>query len=205
MSPRSKEQSEQIRTERQAQILDAAWHVFGRKGFHSTKVSDIASQAGVSQGTIYWYFPSKDELFLSLFEQWLERLDATFGQIDAIETTATEKVHLYGQAIARFMLDARPMLPVLVEFWTHAPHNETVCQGFRQLFARYRTDWSRVIGEGIVAGEFREEVNAEHLVSVTMAVADGLVLQWLVDPQAVDWEAIVASLVDIILRGIARR
>ncbi|GAG16406.1 unnamed protein product, partial [marine sediment metagenome] len=54
---------EQVREERRQQILEAALEVFSRKGYHVTNVSDVAAQAGVSQGTIYWYFDSKDELF----------------------------------------------------------------------------------------------------------------------------------------------
>ncbi len=47
--------------ERRQQILTAALDMFGEKGFHATNVSDVASRAGISQGTIYLYFKSKDE------------------------------------------------------------------------------------------------------------------------------------------------
>ena len=65
---------EQVREERRQQILEAALKVFSQKGFHAANVSDVAAQAGVSQGTIYWYFDSKDDLFmaalLSVFEEF---------------------------------------------------------------------------------------------------------------------------------------
>ena len=44
------------RRERRRQILNAALEVFSQKGFHAANVSDVAARAGVSQGTIYWYF-----------------------------------------------------------------------------------------------------------------------------------------------------
>src|ERR1700689_178642 len=55
-------------------ILDAAVRVFAKKGFHATRVSEVAKAAGVADGTIYLYFKSKDELLVSLFEDRVERL-----------------------------------------------------------------------------------------------------------------------------------
>jgi len=52
-------------------ILDAAIKVFARQGFHSTRVSDIADEAGVAYGLVYHYFNSKDEVLNELFtERW---------------------------------------------------------------------------------------------------------------------------------------
>ena len=83
---------EQAREERRGQILEAALAVFSDKGYHATNVSDVAAKAGVSQGTIYWYFDSKDELFkaaiLAVFEQF--GADTMIGMLD--HETATEKL-----------------------------------------------------------------------------------------------------------------
>ncbi|HYU61549.1 MAG TPA: helix-turn-helix domain-containing protein, partial [Solirubrobacterales bacterium] len=52
-------------------ILDAAIRVLARQGFHSTRVSDIADEAGVAYGLVYHYFKSKDEVLNELFsERW---------------------------------------------------------------------------------------------------------------------------------------
>src|ERR1019366_6865640 len=55
-------------------ILEAAVRVFARKGFHATRVSEVAKAAGVADGAIYLYFESKDRLLISLFEHRVERL-----------------------------------------------------------------------------------------------------------------------------------
>src|SRR5438445_7394577 len=61
-------------------ILDAAVCVFARKGFHSSRVGDIAEEAGVAHGLLYHYFSSKDEVLETIFrENWsvlLERIHA---------------------------------------------------------------------------------------------------------------------------------
>lgn len=69
MSTRTRQRravSEQDKTQRRDQIMAAAKEVFARKGFHDTTIADIARQAGLSYGSVYWYFESKDELFHAL-------------------------------------------------------------------------------------------------------------------------------------------
>lgn len=58
---------------RRAQILDAATRVFAEKGFHRATIKDIARTAGIADGTIYTYFPSKTEVLLAI----LNRLNET--------------------------------------------------------------------------------------------------------------------------------
>ena len=66
--------------EKRRVILDAAVRVFARKGFHASRVGDIAEEAGVAHGLLYHYFSSKDEVLETIFrEHWtalLERIHA---------------------------------------------------------------------------------------------------------------------------------
>jgi AcrR family transcriptional regulator len=64
--PRTKEQFEEIRKSSKQKILDAALEVFAREGYHSSSVGSIAKTAGISQGLMYNYFKSKDELLNEL-------------------------------------------------------------------------------------------------------------------------------------------
>jgi AcrR family transcriptional regulator len=58
--------SAEDKSQRRDQIVAAAKKVFARKGFHDTTIADIAKQAGLAYGSVYWYFDSKDELFHAL-------------------------------------------------------------------------------------------------------------------------------------------
>ncbi|MGB8389728.1 TetR/AcrR family transcriptional regulator [Mycobacterium sp.] len=58
--------SDEDKSKRRDEILSAAKEVFARKGFHATTIADIAKQAGLAYGSVYWYFDSKDELFHAL-------------------------------------------------------------------------------------------------------------------------------------------
>lgn len=72
MSPRTKEQIEEIRQRSKQQILEAALSLFAHQGFHNTTISQIARKAGVSKGLIYNYFSSKEDLVGGIIEEAME-------------------------------------------------------------------------------------------------------------------------------------
>lgn len=75
-APRRRAVSERDKELRREAILAAAKRVFAKKGFHATKMSDVARAARVSYGSIYWYFDSKDALFEAVIEAEERRLRA---------------------------------------------------------------------------------------------------------------------------------
>ncbi|WP_158515052.1 TetR/AcrR family transcriptional regulator [Bacillus weihaiensis] len=78
--------------DQRTKILDAAMNIFGKNGYYETKIVDIAEQAGVSKGTIYIYFSSKEELYIEAhereFRQYLAHLHHEVGKF----TTFKEKL-----------------------------------------------------------------------------------------------------------------
>ena len=84
-------------------ILDAAIHVFARKGFHHCRVSDVADEAGVAYGLVYHYFESKEEILNTLFlERWQIMLDA-IAEIDSKQDLpARDKLY----QVAGFIIDS---------------------------------------------------------------------------------------------------
>ena len=76
--------------EKRRRILDAAVRVFARRGFHASRVGDIAEEAGVAHGLLYHYFSSKDEVLQTVFrENWAELLER-FEQVEASDEPADE-------------------------------------------------------------------------------------------------------------------
>jgi len=205
MSPRTKEQTARIREARRRQILDAARQVFSQKGFHATNVSDVAATASVSQGTIYHYFDSKDDLFMAVFEDWLAT--STYqAYAESVHTadTAADRLRALAHTTAQMMIDSAEFLPVQMEFWSHMLRNDAIRERFRLLFAELRTFPGQIIQAGIDSGEFRP-ADAEALAAIAVAVYDGLILQWLADPEAVDWHRVSRALVETILTALLTR
>lgn len=67
-----KTRNENARAARREEILAAARAVFARQGFRGTTIADIAEEAGIALGTIYLYFPSKDDVFAALNQEYNE-------------------------------------------------------------------------------------------------------------------------------------
>ena len=78
--PRTEEANQRIREERRGQILDAAARVFARKGLAGARIADIAAAGEMSQGLIFRYFASKDEVFAAVVE---DALQSTIGLAQA--------------------------------------------------------------------------------------------------------------------------
>lgn len=70
--PRTEQQNQQIKNERQEQILQAALKVFARRGMGAAKIGDIAAEAGLSHGLVYHYFKSKEEIFTTLVKRAID-------------------------------------------------------------------------------------------------------------------------------------
>jgi len=201
MTPRTAEQSAKIRDQRRRELLDAARDLFAAKGFEKTNVSDIAARAGVSQGTIYWYFKSKVELLMAVFEDWLAGLVRDYSSIVTEPGTTEDRLRLYAQAVARRMEEAEELIPIEAEFWALIFRSDAIRHRFRELFRQLRTTTAELIRQGMASGELRADVNPEHVASIAIAVYDGLVLQWAAEPQAVDWKAITETFMDVMLNG----
>lgn len=82
--------------DKRERILTAALKVFARAGFYNAKVSEIAREAGVADGTIYLYFKNKDDLLISTFEDrmgWL--IDRLQGELEKTPDDPLERLRLY--------------------------------------------------------------------------------------------------------------
>ena len=79
MSPRTPEQLQVLRTQRQASIMDAALHVFAEEHYHNASIGQIAKRAGISKGLIYNYFESKEALLVALMLNMFDELSTEFG------------------------------------------------------------------------------------------------------------------------------
>ena len=90
--PRSKEQSEQIRAASRQQILSTARRLFSEQGYDFCQVSDIARQADMSHGNIYWYFPSKEEILKAVLAESFETLHVMFAEVAARPGAGVEKL-----------------------------------------------------------------------------------------------------------------
>lgn len=109
---RSRPTPVELAGDRRKQILKAAVEVFAERGFHRTRVSDIAKRAGVAYGLIYHYFDSKDDVLNSLFdENWSVFVKVLRDLEQNAELPARAKL----SAIADLLIDALQVAPMTIQ------------------------------------------------------------------------------------------
>ena len=91
---RNKETNQKIRDERREQILSESLLLFSTRGLASTKISDIASTAGISQGLVYHYFRSKEDIFIELIRGAFERLNSSCEILSRMPLSPREKIDI---------------------------------------------------------------------------------------------------------------
>ena len=79
--------------ETRSRILEAAAKVFASKGYHDTKVDDIVSQSQTSKGSFYFYFPSKQDIFLALVDTFADLLESRLREKLTTEPSGTVRVN----------------------------------------------------------------------------------------------------------------
>jgi AcrR family transcriptional regulator len=188
--------------ERRQQIMDAALNCFARKGYHKTTMDDIVAESGLSKGSLYWYFKSKDELFFSLINSFFLEMQQDLDAIFEGPTSATDKLLALGREFASFYGEVSDFLNVFFEFWMLGALNEQLNHLFHDMLSRYRGMIAGIINDGVKAGEFKE-VDADQLAVTVMAAYDGLWFYKMLMPNQVDLDRASQTFIETLFSGLA--
>jgi AcrR family transcriptional regulator len=189
------------------EILDAALACFAQKGFAGTRMDEIAARAGITKGTIYLYFKSKQLVFEALARQSIgAQLEGVLAQVKAFEGSSADLLRLvigtighfastsHRVVLARVLLGESGRFPELAEFW----RREIVDRGL-ELF-------QSVIRRGVARGEFRA-VPPQHAARLCIAPMLVLILWRTIfaqfDETPYDYQGLVDTHLDTLLRGLA--
>ncbi len=190
--------------ETRARILDAALKLFAQSGYEAASVDDICAAAGVSKGAFYHHFPTKQATFLHLLNTWLESLDVQFAEARQGAEDASQVFMNMTRAVPGIFRDADRRLPMFLEFWAQASRDEAVWKTTIAPYRRYRDFFAGLIEAGIAEGTF-QPMDAQTAARLVVALAVGMLLQGLLDPQEGDWSAITAESMKIVMNGFRSR
>jgi AcrR family transcriptional regulator len=187
--------------EKRRRILEAAVRVFARRGFHASRVGDIAEEAGVAHGLLYHYFSSKDEVLQTVFrENWAELL-GRFEQVEASDEPADEKLHGLLKILLRTWRNDPDLVTVMVREVGRSAHLasqvEVIGQGFAVI--------ERVIRQGQGEGVFRADLDPRLASWVVYGGLEEILTGWVMG-RLPDGDEEVAraerTIVDVVLRGL---
>ena len=136
-------------------ILDAAVRVFAERGYHTSRVGDIAEEAGIAHGLLYHYFASKEQVLETVFrESWAELLEA-FHRIETSDEPPVAKLGAIAKTLLRAWRDRPDLVRVLVREVARSPQLQAQVDEIREGFLVIQ----RVIEQGQGDGSFRDDLD----------------------------------------------
>lgn len=193
--------------ERRKQILRAAAVVFAERGFHRTRVSDIARQAGIAHGLIYHYFHSKDDLLQSIFEDnWMVFLKVLEDLTEQHERPVAARL----QSVVELVLDALEVVPEILQVMIRevSRSGRFVREDTVGLFRRAIELLGVLIREGQESGELDPSLDVDTSAHVIMGSIETVCTGFLlghVGGREKDLASVKVSLARSLLAGLRRR
>ncbi len=194
--------------ESKAHILATATAVFAQKGFAKASMNDIVRASGLSKGGVYWHFKSKDAIINAIFDQFFLGQLALLEVVVNGEGTAVAKLKQLAAFSSTGMEEVAAQFPSPLEFYALAARDSGLKETLQTHFQTYRDKIGTLIAQGMAAGEFHNDSGdggaIADVTNTVMALFEGLLLLWAIEPEAVDLGRQVETAVSLLLKGIQK-
>ncbi len=194
MSPRP-----DVSAERKPQILQAAMKIFSRKGYASARMEEIAEEADLSVGILYWYYKGKIDIVLALMKMDIE------PDIENLQSLLTAPESCRARLWKLFeglQEDNVIALKLWAELYHLAAREARVRKQLFAYNAQYRALAETIIQQGIERGEFRADVDAPSAAFALQALFDGFLLNRSLAPKFPNLDAMLKNSYDFLMEGV---
>ncbi len=162
--------------DKRERILRAAIKVFARKGFHATRVNEIAKAAGVADGTIYLYFKNKDDVLVCIFEDRITRLlEVLRRELERSPSFEERMRRIVGLQLG--LLEGQRDLAEVITV-NLRQSSKLLKQYATPLFVEYLEVLASVIADGQREGVVRTDAHPRILARALFGALDGVALTW---------------------------
>lgn len=158
---------------RRAELVDAAVEVITEHGFDHTTIRDIAERANASNGSVHYYFKTKDELLRAAFLETEARFRARTRN-ELSELRGLEKLKRLGESCFALDSDSLAQWNIEIDLWQQAARNEEIRSVFEETNSAWVTFISAAIAEGIGDGDLKADLNVHDTALELAALIDGL-------------------------------
>ena len=187
--------------EKRRLILDAAVRVFARKGYHSSRVGDIAEEAGVAHGLLYHYFESKEQLLETVFrETWSALLEA-FARVAESDDQAPEQLRQVAAILLRSWRRDPDLVRVLVR---EVGRSQTLPARVEEVGAVFLAI-EGIVERGQAAGDLRGDVEPRLVSWIFYGAIEEILTGWVLGRLADGDEDVAAAeraVVGVVLGGL---
>jgi AcrR family transcriptional regulator len=172
----------EAKDQKRQSLIQAAVAVFSKRGLHETKMQDIADEAGVGKGTLYEYFRTKEDLFLAVYDAWLDDYESEMTRRSNEAHDAVSRADALIDATIGFYERHADHASILLEFWAHALRSDD-----KRFIARIQEMKQRLAALGaqvtrdMVKFKAFTPVDVDSFTRLELGISDGIFLQWILD------------------------
>jgi TetR/AcrR family transcriptional repressor of uid operon len=166
--------------DRREEILAAAQRCFARSGFHQSSMQEICAEAGMSPGGLYRYFPSKEAIIAAIAERDRADAAANFAAVADVPGVFDSL-----ERLARHYLIERSAeeISVCAEIRTESRRNSEVGRIHHSINSDVEAGLVGVMRKAVERGEISGDIDLEKVVTVLLALGDGMEWRRAVDPK----------------------
>lgn len=188
-----------VSDERVPQILNAAMKVFNRKGLADARMEDIAKEAELSVGGVYWYYKSKDEVVFAILDQVIDEDVSMLKSLLQATGTVRERFIGYIRDTAEASL---AYIPLTYELYMLAQRDLKVKRHVQKYLSQYRVVLAQLIQQGITRGEISGKSQA---IAITLAAMyEGHLELAMLDPQNINLVQALTESIHMVFDGIEK-
>lgn len=168
----ARSKDEALEKKRKAEILEAAARCFVAKGFHQASMRSICSEAGLSAGAVYNYFPSKDAIIEGMIAWEFEEIEELAAYLSSEPNALTAVVEAVRSIIKETTVNDAQLY---AELMAEAGRNDKLRNKFGETDAALQASLLGAIKRGQHSGQITDRLDADALLSVVIAVYEGFV------------------------------
>lgn len=161
-------------------IKEAALKLFSEKGFYSTSTRELTEAAGVSKGTLYWHWKSKEEVAFSLVSDMLGDFLELIERARDEKGPVIERMERLAAAVAELYYKETDYLRLLWKFRAdrHYIFSPDYTEKVTSYYVRIRKGLESLVEQGMKSGEFRK-VDSKQMAFIILGITEGLEVEWL--------------------------
>ncbi len=185
---------------RETEVYVTAARLFARKGFHATRMQDIADELGMQKGSLYYYFNSKDELLRELVTGSVQEaqsslqtiLDSDHSPAQKLASAIDEHLRILQQNADLHLINAQEILMSL---------DEETAVTTNTLLKNYENIWASILQEGIDAGDFRPDLDRKIVIKALLGLCNST-LTWFEPTGRLTSQQIADIFTNLIINGL---
>jgi AcrR family transcriptional regulator len=196
--------SAEVRGTAREKLLDSAARVFAERGYGATTADLVAAEAGVTKGALYWHFKNKEELFLALIDERVDRGLRALAQFTQTAAPDGETAEAAGRGLTATVAEERRLILLTHEYWSLAVRDPRLLRRYVARRRALREALAGAVRSRLDRAGVPLTVPADKLATAILGLAGGLSLERVADPEAAPPELLGETLA-LIYDGLAQR